>query len=67
MKTVDICTCWPIRRRILTFCQTSVSGAALAAASLFSSFAAAVQPLTVDGANFITNSTGNRFTIIGVE
>ncbi|CAD0108051.1 unnamed protein product [Aureobasidium uvarum] len=44
---------------------TSVSGAALAAASLFSSFAAAVQPLTVNGANFITKSSGNRFSIPG--
>ncbi|KAI4730746.1 putative 1,3-beta-transglucosylase, GH72 family [Aureobasidium sp. EXF-10728] len=46
---------------------TSVSGAALAAASLFSSFAAAVQPLTVNGANFITKSSGNRFSIVGVD
>ncbi|KAH0274340.1 beta-glucanosyltransferase gel2, partial [Aureobasidium melanogenum] len=46
---------------------TSVSGAALAAVSIFSSFAAAVQPLTVDGANFITKSSGNRFSIVGVD
>jgi hypothetical protein len=47
--------------------QTSVSGAALAAASLFSSFASAVQNLNVNGANFITKSSGNRFSIVGVD
>ncbi|THY09158.1 putative 1,3-beta-transglucosylase, GH72 family [Aureobasidium pullulans] len=47
--------------------ETSVSGATLAAASLFSSFAAAVQPLTVQGSNFITGSSKNRFSIVGVD
>ncbi|KAI5275207.1 putative 1,3-beta-transglucosylase, GH72 family [Aureobasidium subglaciale] len=46
---------------------TSVSGATLAAALLFSSFAAAVQPLNVNGANFVTKSSGNRFSIVGVD
>lgn len=39
---------------------------ALAAASLFSS-AMAVQEISVSGANFVTNSTGDRFSMIGVE
>ncbi|KAI4762536.1 putative 1,3-beta-transglucosylase, GH72 family [Aureobasidium sp. EXF-3400] len=45
---------------------TSVTGTALAAASLFSSFAAAVQTVNVNGANFV-KSGGDRFSIVGVD
>lgn len=38
----------------------------LAAATLFSSFASAVEYLSISGANFVSNSTGDRFDIIGV-
>jgi len=38
----------------------------VAAASLFSSFAAAVQTINVNGANFV-KSGGDRFSIVGVE
>jgi hypothetical protein len=38
----------------------------LAAATLFSSLAAAVENLSISGANFVSNATGDRFDIIGV-
>ncbi|KAI3394962.1 hypothetical protein diail_2020 [Diaporthe ilicicola] len=38
----------------------------LAAATLFSSFASAVEYLSTSGADFVSNSTGDRFDIIGV-
>ncbi|KUI52907.1 1,3-beta-glucanosyltransferase gel2 [Cytospora mali] len=37
-----------------------------AAATLFSTFASAVEYISISGSNFINNSTGNRFDIIGV-
>lgn len=36
------------------------------AASLFATLASAVEYLSISGSNFINNSTGNRFDIIGV-
>ncbi|KAF1355593.1 beta-glucanosyltransferase gel2 [Delphinella strobiligena] len=45
----------------------SVKSAALAATAALSSVASAVQLITVDGANFIQNGTGDRFSIIGVD
>ena len=38
----------------------------LAAATLFSSLASAVENLSISGANFVSNSTGDRFDVIGV-
>lgn len=38
----------------------------LAAATLFTSLASAVENLSISGANFVSNSTGDRFDIIGV-
>lgn len=38
----------------------------LAAATLFSSLASAVENLSISGANFVSNATGDRFDIIGV-
>lgn len=37
-----------------------------AAATLFSSLASAVENLSISGANFVVNTTGDRFDIIGV-
>jgi len=34
---------------------------------LFAAFTNAVEFISVSGGNFITNSTGKRFSIIGVE
>lgn len=38
----------------------------LAAATLFASLASAVENLSISGANFVSNATGDRFDIIGV-
>lgn len=44
----------------------SLGKKAIAATSLFASLASAVEYVVSDGANFVVNSTGNRFDIIGV-
>lgn len=36
------------------------------AATLFASLASAVEYVSIDGSNFINNSTGDRFDVIGV-
>lgn len=42
--------------------QTTVA----AAAALFTSLASALDSIAISGSNFINNSTGDRFDIIGV-
>lgn len=49
-----------------TFDNMKAAHTSLAAATLFSSFASAVEYLSISGANFVSNSTGDRFDIIGV-
>ena len=49
-----------------TFDKMKAAHTSLAAATLLSSFASAVEYLSISGANFVSNSTGDRFDIIGV-
>ncbi|KAL1305019.1 hypothetical protein AAFC00_003919 [Neodothiora populina] len=45
----------------------SVKSVALAATALFASLGSAVQPLKVTGSNFVTSSSGDKFSMIGVD
>lgn len=48
------------------FDKMKAAHTSLAAATLFSSLASAVENLSISGANFVSNATGDRFDIIGV-